>query len=353
MRGHDYVSYFSSRGPTPDGRTKPDVIAPGQPIYSAASRSHIIGECDDNFGVTAKIGTSMATPVVSGSAALIRQYFEDGYYPTGSANQGHKMTPSGALVKAILINGAQALQGVDNYYHQTPSSEYDNHQNFGRISLADSLALRGKNTIKSLVYDRKVIRDGATHTYAVRIDLNGYGQCTSNKLSATLVWMDPPAVSQCTECLINDLDLSIKKRGQGVKHYPNGRMSKDDKNTVERIRLDVTNGDIFDLYVRGTDLESVSQKYALVVSGCVHEIMNEAPVPVPAPAPAPAPIPVRPNPPSCEDGKEKFLLAVYNRWRPCHWLNTRSPKLKNRLLSQNCKPGQSAWDICKKTCGRC
>jgi subtilisin family serine protease len=59
---HKYgISYFSSKGPTGDGRFKPDVVAPGEKIKSAG-----IASVDDEVELS---GTSMATPHVSGAIA--------------------------------------------------------------------------------------------------------------------------------------------------------------------------------------------------------------------------------------------------------------------------------------------
>ena len=38
---------------------------------------------DINTGLLAQQGTSMAAPIAAGAAVLVRQYFVDGYYPTG------------------------------------------------------------------------------------------------------------------------------------------------------------------------------------------------------------------------------------------------------------------------------
>lgn len=69
------ISYFSSAGPTRDGRQKPELSAPGQAVWAAWSRT--------KTGTTRKSGTSMAAPAVTGLVALI--YAE-------AARKGQKLT---------------------------------------------------------------------------------------------------------------------------------------------------------------------------------------------------------------------------------------------------------------------
>jgi subtilisin family serine protease len=160
--GPAYIAEFSSRGPTSDGRTKPDIIAPGKFILSANAG----GDCDPSSipragsqagGVLSMSGTSMATPGVSGSAAIIRQYFMEGHYPDGVKNETNAMTPSAALMKAVILNGGRRLDGVDNGSLGVENSQpYDQIQNFGHLSFVDSIYIPNVSNVKAQVWDREV-----------------------------------------------------------------------------------------------------------------------------------------------------------------------------------------------------
>jgi hypothetical protein len=67
----------------------------------------------------------MSTPLVAGTAALIREYFIKGYAPGGIQDSSYSFIPSAALVKALLINSGQQIQ----YITASPSVKIDNQGN--------------------------------------------------------------------------------------------------------------------------------------------------------------------------------------------------------------------------------
>ncbi|CAN0399243.1 unnamed protein product, partial [Ectocarpus fasciculatus] len=154
--GLDEVSDFSSKGPTLDDRIKPDVLAPGHYIFSASNGGDGSCQLDRNSG------TSMSCPIAAGAAALVRQYLVDGFYADDVGARGSlcaagtdpawacdPFSPSGALVKALLIHGADAMGG---------NTDPDGERGFGRINLESALPFEGEGVWALYIEDA----DGST-----------------------------------------------------------------------------------------------------------------------------------------------------------------------------------------------
>ena len=286
--GLGYMTSWSSRGPTYDGRTKPDIVAPGYNIHSANGS---VGK--DTCSTLDMAGTSMSAPVVAGNAALVRQYFRDGFYPCGVKGCGESITPSGSLVKAVLVNGAQNLKGVQFVPGGSVRtiSEYDNTQNMGEVRLNRSMPLQGENDINTYIVNNKEIAVGETDFVDIEINTNGR---SVNEISVALVWYDPPTAAYCSNCIRNNLDLKVEKTsGESVlsTFYPNGLSSPDIKNTVERIRLsDVSHGDTYRISVRAANFDDASQKYSLALTGSF-ELAADVPIETSDPTASPTALP--------------------------------------------------------------
>ena len=90
----------------------------------------------------------MATPATAGMASLVRQYFTDGFYPSGTAASADAFTPSGALIKAVLIHGTQRLlravsssssSATSIKTFDTSAALPNSDQGYGRVQLDRSL----------------------------------------------------------------------------------------------------------------------------------------------------------------------------------------------------------------------
>lgn len=78
----------------------------------------------------------------------------------------------------------------------------------------------------------------------------------------------------CSSCVLNDLDLSVVRVNDGTTLYPNGLNTKDSLNNAERVRVTVSDNEVFIITVHGNNLSTESQTYALVASGCFQLLSN-------------------------------------------------------------------------------
>lgn len=186
----------SSRGPTDDGRIKPDLVANGTFVYSAASGS--------NTAYANRSGTSMSSPSAAGSAALLVQLFRD-RYPGGDMRA--------STLKGLLIHTAT---DVGN-----PGPDY--HYGWGLIdtkSAADLIIDHHENPGSVRMIEDRLTSADSQRTYTFSWD-------GTSPIRATLSWTDPAGTATPptthdlrTPSLVNDLDLRLTAPDGTTTHYP-------------------------------------------------------------------------------------------------------------------------------------
>lgn len=223
----DQICPDSSRGPTAEKRMKPDVVAPGFNILSAHSRhpgaaSFSAAEATSESYPKAlwkvRSGTSHATPLVSGCAAILRQILQ---------SKGCQSPPA-ALLKALIINGADKLSGVDIAA-----------QGFGRMNLQSSVAmLRSPPLMPKDISDSSPSSLGGS-LIGIPLKLHGRFEITlapaqrsdEMELKITMVYNDLPG-----RAIQNNLNLAVSNSVTGVtKHGGISEDVIDIQNNVEQV----------------------------------------------------------------------------------------------------------------------
>lgn len=256
----DRIATFSSRGWASDGRFKPDLAAPGHSLRTAANDGDIT---TDNCYQTSRSGTSFASPVVAGLAAIVRDYFAQGYYPTGVPIETHRQPNiSAALVKAVLINAAMPMTAA-----AAPPPARD--QGWGRVNLSRTLKLPGDTHSLMALDQPLVFTETPAFPYTVYLNLRS----TNQPLKATLVWTDYPATPGADKHLVNDLDLRLRTPSLTLwgNHYSDGQSvpggTQDRLNNVEQIIWTPTSTGIVEISVWAHRIVVPNQDFALVVTG--------------------------------------------------------------------------------------
>jgi hypothetical protein len=318
------MTAFSSRGPTADGRIKPDVVAPGFRVGSSRFPVEYVpdsedpacepggpGVCAPGFGGcyvtdTAQtchadllLGTSMAAPIVAGLAALAREYFADGFHPGGFPAAADARTPSAALLKAVLVNGARGMAGhlyerrgvaIDfGPLEDAPSPV----QGWGRAQLDDALHFSGDSRKLWLLDVPNAGGIAAGQSLRATLAVSD----ASEPLKLTLAWTDPPAQPVAELALVNDLDLrltapdgTIYRGNQWAAGEPvvdGGKLSqpdppgKDAVNNVEGVLVALPPPGVWVVEVLGADVPGVPgellQGAAVVATGAVGSCTSAAP----------------------------------------------------------------------------
>jgi hypothetical protein len=256
------IASFSSRGPTQDGRIKPNVMAPGVDINSALNTGQ--------NGYSAMSGTSMATPTANGTVGLMRCYLQEGYYPTGGPVPGDRIS---YITSALLRSMAMASADPNVGSYTIPSMDIG----WGRID-ADSLLYFTGDTRKLIITDDTAgIATGEYKEQQFRV-------ASAIPLRVCLAWTDTAAAPSANPTLINDLDLVLTAPGgtfyKGNK-YTSGQSTanptgRDSINVEECARVNAPDTGLWTIRVSAHNVATAQkQDFAWTVSGAVVSVVIE------------------------------------------------------------------------------
>lgn len=240
---------FSSRGPTGDGRFKPDILAPGTFVLSTRSTRIALNNKAWAAFPPSRLyfhmgGTSMATPVAAGAVGLLRQHVRKKRVAGGA---------TAALLKALLIASAErvAVSG--------PKRVVDNDQGYGRINLGS--ALEPSHSRRLRMYNvRPGLSTGEAWNRTIRLTAPA-------PLRVVLTYSDFPGPA-----LVNNLNLIVTgpdgSRFVGNQPQP-GSVTLDSVNNVELVDVPSAASGQWRIDVVGSNVPEGPQEFALVIIGRV------------------------------------------------------------------------------------
>ncbi len=255
------VASFSGFGPTDDGRIKPDITGIGVDVFSALSSS--------NTAYGSMSGTSMASPNVTGSLALLQEHYS-------KLNTGLFM--KAATLKALAIHTAHEAGDA-------PGPDYKHGWGLlNAFKAAQTISVKDKY---SLIQER-TLENQTKNT----INLTASG---NEPLVATIVWNDPipttlsndTVLDDPTSMLVNDLDSKILKDTETFLPWvldpenPSSPATKGNntRDNVEQIVIEnPIAGATYQLEVSHKGTLASSQEYSLIATGINQGVMTDVTV---------------------------------------------------------------------------
>lgn len=258
----DDLSANSAHGPALDGRKIPHMVAPGCDVDSTLTGS----------GHGLNCGTSMASPHVSGAAALFVEYYR-GLFGAD---------PSPTLTKAAFIAAAKDLAGHLDADGGVLGHPFDSKQGWGRMLIDPVL-----DPAQPVEYvDQTHVFDNSGEVWTRAFGAADPGQ----PMRLMLVWMDAPGhgLGGSTPAWNNNLDLRITAGGNtyrgnvfGTDGYSTTGGTADDRNNTEGVFLQpAQHGGGVTVEVLATAInanalpnsgDGTDQDFALVCYNCVGE----------------------------------------------------------------------------------
>ncbi len=247
----DDLSDMSSRGPAPDGRIKPDVVAKGRNVYSTI----------DVNSYTEKTGTSMSCPAVAGTTAQLIQAYRE---------LNENQDPGADLLRAILLNTS------DDLGNPGPDFKFG----FGRVN-----ALKAFRTIEEKRFDTASIDQGAQNIHTINVPAG------TEEIKIMVAWTDPEAPQFSNWTLINDLNMTLEDPSGEIwlpwklSHYPDAdSLNKaavrgiDNRNNVEQITIKNPLAGAYSITIDGFEIPEGPQNYALCWEFVTNEVVLTYPI---------------------------------------------------------------------------
>ncbi|MEM6700071.1 MAG: S8 family serine peptidase, partial [Bacteroidota bacterium] len=248
------ITDFSSRGPTTDGRIKPEVVDVGVGVATTSTQQNYTG------GIN---GTSFSTPSTTGTAALLTQHYK---------NIHNDSLPEAALLKAILCNSADDLGNIG------PDYLYG----FGRVN-----AYKAAKIISNEQHLSDTISNGQTYAYNINVPSG------TERLKVIICWSDLAASPLVSQSLINNLDMEIVAPDANL-HYPwlldtvatqvanpafRGNASdRDSINNIEQITIENPMAGNYEIRVLGTMIPMGTQRFHIAYELAEKELVLTNPI---------------------------------------------------------------------------